>query len=291
MTPRPPRSVVARGSTLARRALLGGAAGLALAACADRASPPVTPTRHRYGRHPQQFGDLYLPPGREARGTIVVVHGGFWQQMYGLSLGADTSADLARRGWAAWNIEYRRLGDGGGWPTTCADVAAAVDGLARLPGVPTGRVVGLGHSAGGQLAVWAASRDASTPGGRPRVKLHAAVSQAGVLQLARAAESGLGGTAVPDLVGGMPDRLPERYALVDPSRRVPIGVPVRCVHGTGDTTVPLSQSSGFVRAAREAGDDAELVTVPGDHFALIDSTTAAWRRTVRVLDDLGPGGG
>ena len=107
-----------------------------------------------------------------------------------------------------------------------------------------------------------------------------------MLDLATAAATGLGGTAVLDLVGGRPSRLPGRYRQADPLQRLPLGVPSRCVHGTSDSTVPLSQSQAFVRAARAAGDDAELVTVPGDHFALIDPTTEAWSRTVQVLTDL-----
>ena len=226
---------------------------------------------------------------------MVVIHGGFWQSGYALDLGALLGADLAQRGWAAWNIEYRRLGNGGGWPTTFADVAAAVDHLRELDGVDPRRVITLGHSAGGQLAAWAASRRGpGLPGGAPRVRVAATVPQAGVLDLRAAAAEGLGGTAVPDLLGGMPDepatgRLTgrvDRYRLADPVERLQLGVPIRCVHGSDDTTVPISQSRAYVDAARAAGDDAELVEVPGDHFSLIDPGSAAWRRTVEVLDRL-----
>lgn len=279
---------------VARRSVLGAAAAAGvLAGCRSPASPASRgpkPVRHRYGAHPQQFGDLYLPRRSTPLGTVVVIHGGFWRSGFTLSLGAPTSADLARRGWAAWNIEYRRLGDGGGWPATFADVAGAVDHLSRLPGVRTDRVVALGHSAGGQLAAWAASRRGrSLPGGPPRVHLSAVVPQAGVLDLASAARAGLGGTAVPELVGGVPNRIPGRYAEADPLERLPLGVPVRCVHGTEDRTVPVSQSVAYVDAARAAGDDARLVEVPGDHFALIDPSTPAWRRTLAVLAELTPG--
>lgn len=276
---------------ISRRSALTAAPAAVLSACGPPA--PTTadgspkPVRHRYGRGRQQFGDLYLPRRGTPRGTVVVIHGGFWQSRYTLDLGAATSADLARRGWAAWNIEYRRSGDGGGWPTTFADVAAAVDHVAELDGVGTDRVITLGHSAGGQLAAWAASRhEASLPGGAPRVRVTAAVPQAGVLALATAADTGLGGSAVPDLVGGMPTRVPRRYAAVDPIERLPLGVPIRCMHGTDDSTVPIAQSRAYVAAAGRAGDDARLVVVAGDHFALIDPDTAAWRRTVQVLAEL-----
>lgn len=217
----------------------------------------------------------------------MVIHGGFWQSMYALDLGAALGADLAERGWAAWNIEYRRIGDGGGWPGTFADVAAAVDHVARLDGVDAGRVVTLGHSAGGHLAAWAASRQqrdgAALPGGSPRVRVTATVPQAGVLDLLTASSTGLGGSAVLQLMGGRPSRLPDRYRRGDPIERLPLGVPIRCVHGSEDSTVPISQSRSFVEAARKAGDDARLVEVPGDHFALIDPSSAAWARTVEVL--------
>lgn len=281
---------------LTRRATLASGVGLAtslaagLAGCSSPAPKPAAhaprPTRHRYGSRSQQYGDLYLPHSSHPRGTVVVIHGGFWQAGYALDLGAAISADLAQRDWVAWNIEYRRIRDGGGWPNTFADVAGAVDHLAGL-GVGTDQVVTLGHSAGGQLAAWAASRRGTDlPGGAPRVKVTATVPQAGVVDLATAADNRLGGTAVLDLVGGRPSRLPDRYRKADPIQRVPLGAPIRCVHGTSDDTVPISQSKAFVGAARAAGDDAELVEVPGDHFSLIDPDTPAWRRTVQVLGEL-----
>ena len=273
-----------------RRSLLGAAGAALLAACSSPAPQPATsapkPVRHHYGDGRDQFGDLYLPDGGARRGTVVVIHGGFWQSSYGLDLGAAISADLAERGWAAWNIEYRRLGDGGGWPTTYADVAAAVDHVARLD-VDPAHLVTLGHSAGGHLAAWAASRRGSgLPGGPPRVRVAATIPQAGVLDLITAASTGIGGTAVPGIVGGLPARVPGRYRLADPIERLPLGRPIRCVHGTDDSTVPISQSRAYVAAARAAGDDAELVEVPGDHFSLIDPRTPAWKRTVEVLTGL-----
>ena len=248
-----------------RRALLAAGGLAVVAGCASprdtgasAGAPAVRPVRHHYGPGRQQVGDLYLPADGRPRGTVVVIHGGFWQSTYGLDLGAPTSADLARRGWAAWNIEYRRLGDSGGWPNTFTDVAAAVDHLRRLDGVDLGSVVTLGHSAGGQLAVWAASRrGGSLPGGVPRVRVGAAVSLAGVLALAEAARTGLGGTAVPGLVGGMPDRVPARYAAADPVERVPLGC--RCAACTAPRTTPCRCR----RARRTSTRPALPATTPG----------------------------
>ena len=240
-----------------------------------------------YGRDLSQFGELTLPAGGGPAAVAVVVHGGFWRATYGLELGRPLAVDLANAGYAAWNVEYRRVGNGGGWPATVEDIAAAVDLLAG-PGqdaaggrLDLGRVVAVGHSAGGHLGVWLAARPgapAGTPGAGPRVHLRGVVSQAGVLDLVDAAEEGIGRRAVEAFLGGMPADVPDRYALASPAARVPLGVPVVAVHGDADPNVPLRQSERFVAAARAAGDPAELVRLPGtDHFAVIDPGTAAWR--------------
>jgi pimeloyl-ACP methyl ester carboxylesterase len=114
------------------------------------------------------------------------------------------------------------------------------------------------------------------------VTLHGAISQAGVLDLVDGAA--LGGGAVTDLLGGPPARVPDRYALGSPAERLPVGVPVICVHGTADGNVPLGQSRRYVERAQAAGDPAELITLDGaDHFAVIDPTTDAWRACTDAL--------
>ena len=134
---------------------------------------------HCYGDDPSQYGELY------GEGPVaVLIHGGFWKAQYGLDLEVALAQDLAGRGWAAWNIEYRRLGNGGGVPETLDDVAAAIDALADIDGVDLSRVVAIGHSAGGHLAAWSATRE------NPRVPLTGVVSQAGVLDLQRASRMG-----------------------------------------------------------------------------------------------------
>ena len=245
------------------------------------------PTRHAYGTDKSQFGELSLP-NQSSRGTIVIIHGGFWRSEYGLALGRPLAADLVGRGYTVWNIEYRRVGDGGGWPSTLADAAAAIDHLATL-GVDTDDVVAVGHSAGGQLAVWAAGRSGipdGSVGSSPRVSLRGVVSQAGVLDLVTAADDGVGGTAVPDLLGGSPTQVPSRYTIADPTQAIPLDVPVLCVHARADENVPYSQSVAYVAAATAAGAKASLQTVPGDHFTLIDPTSPAWHVVVDALPGL-----
>jgi acetyl esterase/lipase len=255
------------------------------------------PVRVSYGADPAQFGELYLPIAGQARGVAVVIHGGFWRQAYNLDLGRPLAADLAAAGIAAWNVEYRRVGGGGGWPETLVDVAAALDALADInvpgfcPGLDLARVVAVGHSAGGHLATWLATRPGlppGAPGAAPRVQLRGVVSQAGVLDLVDAAHRRVGGSAVPDLLDGMPEEVPERYELSSPIARLPVGVPVVCVHGTADRNVPIRQSERYVAAARSAGDAVELRTLPGaDHFAVIDASSREWatcrEATLRLL--------
>ncbi len=238
----------------------------------------------RYGDDPSQRAELTRPAGT-SKGVVVVIHGGFWRDQYDLSLGRPLAASLVEQGWTAYNIEYRRVGNGGGWPETFDDVAAAIDRLADVDGVDTAKVVTLGHSAGGHLAVWAAGRPQLTDERwtSPAVPVTAAISQAGVIDLAAAIADDLGAGAVQRLMGGTVD---DRYAEADPAAMVPLDVPVRCVHGTDDATVPLSQSTGYVERATAAGADATLTEVAGDHFVVIDPTSPAWATTLEILDAL-----
>src|SRR5699024_6112640 len=144
----------------------------------DRSSPGALPVtgaamRIRYGAHPDQYGELTVPgPGCP---LAVIIHGGYWRARVDAALGRPLASDLAGRGWATWNLEYRRVGDGGGWPATFVDVLAGIDAVAGPAGayrIDVSATVLIGHSAGGQLAVWAAGR-------RLRVPLAGVVSQAG----------------------------------------------------------------------------------------------------------------
>lgn len=237
----------------------------------------------RYGDDPAQHGELTRPQGR-SRGVVVVIHGGFWRPQYDLSLGRPLATSLAEQGWTAWNLEYRRVGSspggGGGWPQTADDVSAGIDALAEVDGLDLSRVVTLGHSAGGHLAVWAAGRQRLARWREATVQVTAAVAQAGVIDLGAAASLGSG--AVEAFLGGPPSSVPD----ADPRRQVPLDVPVRCVHGRDDDDVPISQSQSYVDAATRAGADAALTPVPGNHFTVIDPRSAAWATTLQLLADL-----
>ena len=241
--------------------------------------------RHDYGTDASQFGELSLPFDPVRPGTVVIIHGGFWRARYDVALGRPLAADLVRRGYTVWNLEYRRVGNGGGWPATFLDVAAGIDKLAELD-VDTSRVVAIGHSAGGHLATWAAGRSADTPGGSPRVRVSAVVSQAGVLSLGDCARDAVGGTAALDLMGGSPVQLPTEYHAADPMAAVPLDVPIVCVHSRSDAQVPFSQSVAYVEAATRAGARATLHESGGDHYTLIDPGTPDWQLVVDTLPDL-----
>ena len=250
--------------------------------------PRVTrPHAVAYGDDASQFAEIHHPTG-ESRGVVVVIHGGFWKAEYDASLGRPLARSLAGQGWTAWNLEYRRVGPagsggGGGLPETLDDVAAGIDALADIEGLDTSRVITLGHSAGGHLATWAASRGRFARWQPERVRITGVVSQAGVLDLRGAHSLGLGGGAVEAFLGHAPG--PDDDP-VDPLRQVPLDVPVRCVHARGDTTVPIVQSASYVESATAAGGDAELLEVEGDHFVVIDPTSDVWARTLERLTAL-----
>jgi acetyl esterase/lipase len=258
----------------------------------------LAPSVHFYGEHRDQFAELTLPPGSPGGGAVpvvVLVHGGFWRARYDLHLGNALVTDLAGRGVAVWNLEYRRLGllrHRGGWPETMLDVAAGIDALDEArdgdASLDVTRVAAVGHSAGGQLALWAAARagmPAGAPGAQPRVPLAAAVAQAGVVDLIEAERMRLGGGVVRRLLGASAEAAPDRYALASPTARLPLGVPHLLVHGERDETVPLSISERHHARAVEAGDDCELEAIAGEgHFEHLDPTSEAWAATVRWLE-------
>lgn len=242
--------------------------------------PPRTLT---YGSHPAHLGDLRLPDDATQPAIVVLVHGGFWRDEWERDLMDGLAVDLARRGYATWNIEYRRIGPtGGGWPRTRDDVVRAVTSLALRAdrGVNLDRIVLLGHSAGAQLALRAAAalRDHPRP---PRLVL----AMSGIFDLRAAAREGVGWGSVEAFLGAHPDEMPARYRDAAPMADLPLGIPQLLVHGTADTHVPAAQSEAYRERASAAGDPVELVPLEGvDHFTMIDPTSRAWSGTVAALE-------
>ena len=254
--------------------------------------PPVSkivPQRYFYGSDRSQFADLYLPLTRRRPGVIVLLHGGWWGPHFGLDHLQTVAVDLCLRGWVVWNVEYRRLDLGGGYPATLNDVAAAIDYLATLSEVDTDYVVAVGHSAGGHLATWAAGRrtlESGAPGAGPEVDVVGVISLAGVVDLGTAARQLRGDGAVIQLMGCGPDDQPQWYKIADPLAQVPIPSIVRCVHARNDDRVPFEQSVNYVTTARAAGQDAELLEVEGDHFSVADPSSKSWPTVVAAIEEL-----
>lgn len=254
-----------------------------------------SPETVRYGDSADQVGDLRVPFGRSSCPVAVLLHGGGWAEWWTRDLMDGLAVDLARRGFASWNVEYRRVGDSdGGWPHTFDDVAAAVDHLAELrTGHPLDldRVVIIGHSAGGQLALWVAARpDASSHAmaDRPGVSPAMVVSLAGVTDLVEADRRGLGGEdAVAPFLGGRCDEAPGRYAATSPIALSPIRVPQLVVQGLADALSDLVEMNArYAAHAHSSGDQVELLELPHvDHLGVIDPTASHWTSIVDRIRD------
>lgn len=272
--------------------------GAAMTTYTELAAAPVAPADARvaYGTDPLQFGDLRLPNGSGPFAVVVLVHGGCWLSEYTLDHVSQAAAALTRTGVATWTIEYRRIGDpGGGWPGTFEDVARATAHVAQLAQrypLDARRVVLAGHSAGGHLALWAATRDRRGVGDAPplpdALTIRGVVSLAGITDLREyAAGSGGCNQAALQLLAGSPAQVPDRYAAASPIERLPSGVTVRLVHGALDPIVPVSQSASFAERARTAGDDARVVLVPGaGHFDLVAPNSPAWASVAAAIREL-----
>jgi acetyl esterase/lipase len=208
---------------------------------------------------------------------------------------AAVADDLVSRGLAVWNLEYRRLGTpGAGWPATMDDVAAGIDHLAQLAAdgidLDLDQVSVVGHSAGGQLALWVAARNRSQGAQSPRVRVLAAIGLAPVADLARAHELKVGGGVVAELLGGTPSQYPERYQAASPMAILPLGVRQLILHGTADDVVPIDLSRRYASAARAVGDSVELIELSGTgHMEYLDPSGEAHAALSRWLLEDRPG--
>jgi acetyl esterase/lipase len=249
---------------------------------------PLPDVTVAYGHLPDQVVDIRLPvpPADPDRPLVVVVHGGFWRAAYDRAHTAPLASDLASQGWPVATIEYRRTGTpGGGWPGTFDDVAAAIGAapdavstaaVARGLPAPPGPPILLGHSAGGQLALWYA---ATAP-----ERVRGVLALAPVADLTEAYARDLDAGAVAELLGGGPDEVPGRYAEADPCARLPLPVPAVILHGDRDTKVPIALSRAYLAAALKSGGMATLVELAGmEHFGLIDPQSTAWPSVTSAL--------
>ena len=249
-------------------------------------APTPADQRIPYGSDPNQFFELRLPKQKGRHPLVINIHGGFWRAKYDLVHAGHLCAALTARGVATANLEYRRVGnEGGGWPNTFADIRSAYDFLrqqASKYNFDTQKVVVMGHSAGGQLALCLAAHEASVA----RV-----ISLAGVVDLQRAYQLHLSNNAVVEFLRGTPTEVPDHYREADPMQLAIPQARQWLIHGSGDDIVPPAFSRDYVSAKRKrTGKDKEnvqLLEVSGsDHFDLIDPRSEAWKQVGQTVLDL-----
>lgn len=256
--------------------------------------PTVEPHhRYAYGEDAQQFGELTLPDSPPPHPLIVLIHGGGYREMYNLRpLGTVVSA-LAEAGFAVWNIEYRRFGNGGDYPQMFLDVAAAADFVAQIAeahNLDLSRVISMGHSAGGHLALWLAGRrniESASPlfVGEP-LAIHGVVALAPLAHVTAGAESDLSSDALLAVMGGAPSEMPDAYRNGCPAQLLPLGVAQSIVVGEEDAAM-LDNAERYIKAATDAGDDAELIVLPGaGHFEIVAVDAAEWQDVLGALRQL-----
>ncbi|WP_079525872.1 alpha/beta hydrolase family protein [Halobacillus hunanensis] len=249
-----------------------------------------------YGENENQFGELRLPDYEGPHPVAIVIHGGFWREPFRLDNMTQVAEDLTANGIATWNIEYRRVGqEGGAWPGTLTDAADASDYLTTLANtypLDLNRVITIGHSAGGHLALWLAARHYLPENSELHTTYHplaisGAISLAGVSDLERMydvhqfrekALSAEPNNPTAELLQSTPEEQPIRYHDASPIELLPLDVPQVLIHGALDINVPIGISDHYYREAQEAGDFVKYVGLPeAEHFMLTDTTTAAWK--------------
>ena len=258
----------------------------------ERESAPFD-IRVPYGSDPNQIAELRFPNGKEPFPLLFVVHGGFWRSAYDLSHIGHLCAAFTSRGIITCNIEYRRIGNpGGGWPGTFQDISIATRNILREMSKDSRfdqtRTAIIGHSAGGHLALWLAGSHRISKGSPlhndQKQIITSAISLAGVSDLRQAWKTRLGHGTVTRLMGGTPDKHPDRYNAGSPIDLLPTGARQVLVHGADDDTVPVSQSEVFVQRAEKLGDRPTLVKLDGmGHYELIDPESEAWPAVARAV--------
>ena len=255
--------------------------------------------RYAYGAHPQQFGELYLPATSPPHPVIVLVHGGCYRAMYDLKPISSVAQALADDGFAVWNIEYRRAGNGGDYPNMFLDVAKAADFLWQIAeehSLNLSYTLAVGHSAGGHLALWLAGRTQLPVSSAlfldDALPVCAVLALAPVADIAFALEQRLCGSALPQVMGGTATDAESHFREGSPSELLPLDLPQTHIVGSEDVSI-LANVERYLAAAKGSGDVAELIVIPQvGHFEIVAVETPAWQRVrgaIGQLRDFCPG--
>jgi acetyl esterase/lipase len=263
----------------------------------DLMGMPPAPADFRipYGDDPHQFGQLRLPDGEGLFPVVIVIHGGCWMSQYDLHHISPLAAEITKMGFATWSLEYRRVGnDGGGWPGTFQDVADGSDHLRNLAQefpLDLNRIITIGHSAGGHLALWVAARHKIPKQGslckKNPLPIQGVIALAGVGNLDLPNLQEICGGAILKLMGGTPAEVPERYAQGSPLELLPFGIPQILIQGAKDSIVPVESVRDYYRAAKKSGDKVDLVLLQeAGHFELVMPSTFAWPEVRKAIEAL-----
>ncbi len=244
----------------------------------NRPQPP--PDAHiAYGSDPNQFLEVRLPRAKGPHSVLLNIHGGFWRAKYDLAHAGHLCEALRASGVATFNVEYRRIGNAGGrWPGTFEDIRSAYRFVQQEHSrfhLDLDRLVVMGHSAGGQLALCLAAHETS---------LRRVISLAGVVDLKKAFALHLSHDAVAEFLGGKPDAVPEHYREADPMELSIPHAPQWLIDGSEDDTVPPEFSRDYVVQKKKAGESAQLLEIPhAGHFDLIDPTSEAFKQVKNTV--------
>lgn len=260
---------------------------------ANFANPPADARIH-YGGSALQFGDLRVPSGSGPHPVAVYIHGGCWLAEYDITHSSALTAALADNGIATWSLEYRRVGDdGGGWPGTYQDIGHGTDYLREIAeqhNLDLGRVIVMGHSAGGHLALWAAARS-GLPAQAPFNSADP-LAVRGVLGLAPAADLGylheqqVCGHVIDKLMGGSPAEVPERYSWGNPMQLSLDGVRQILILGQYDDAWSPTGLRYFA-AAKKRGDEIRTIEATASgHFEMIAPDSSTWPLVLEAARDL-----
>jgi len=245
--------------------------------------PPAADARLAYGSDPNQFGEVRLPSEKGPFPVVMNLHGGFWRAQYDLSHAGHLCAALSQKGLATWNVEYRRVGNpGGGWPGSFEDVRNAyrfIPQLGKRYNLDVAKVLVMGHSAGGQLALCLATHEPA---------LTRVLSLAGVLDLTQAWQLHLSDNAVVAFLGGTPSEVPEHYREADPmAGSVPRATMQWLIHGAGDDVVPSYFSRNYAEQKKGRGEDVHYLEIAtAGHFDLIDPRSRAWPKVESTVRNM-----